>query len=132
MIDKQFKTNLRAFCKRFDVKAAEIVAGTGLSESVVYEMYNPSSMTTVSLDHAVTVARFLRERTDSLVNIQYLLGDRNYDTFRQMLRRIDKHLQDRQGALKYYEQNLDRMITDERQISEYLSVLIKMADPLDS
>jgi len=132
MSDKVFKTNLRKFCKTFGLRAHDIVVGTGLSESVVAEMYNPNSHTTVSLQAAVAVSHFLREETGALVNIQYLLGDADYTRFRDMLRMIDQHLKDRHGALKYYEENLDRMIADEKQISGYLFNLLKMSSPLDS
>ena len=95
-------------------------------------MYNPNSETTISLSHAVQVTHFLRNKTKALVNIQYFLGDDDFDRFRQMLEMISDHLRDRQGALKYYEDNLDRMIADEKVISTYLAKMIGMSKTLDS
>lgn len=132
MSDKDFKRNLRVFCKKFNIRAHDIVIGTGLSDSIVAEMYNPNSETTISLSHAVQVTHFLRNKTGALVNIQYFLGDDDFERFRQMLEMISDHLRDRQGALKYYEDNLGRMIADEKVISAYLAKMIGMSKTLDS
>ena len=82
MSNASFKRNLRSICRKFKIRAADIVAGTGLTDSQVAEMYNPNSETHTRLDHAFHVVQFLRKRTNTAVNLDYLMDDHNFASYK--------------------------------------------------
>tara|TARA_R100001510_G_scaffold57759_1_gene67545 strand:- start:4898 stop:5296 length:399 start_codon:yes stop_codon:yes gene_type:complete len=131
MTDKIFKTNLRKFCQKFDIRAADIVAGTSLSDSVVYEMYNPASSTTVTLDHATVVIKYLRQKTRSLVSLDYLLDDHQLSMYFDFTSRIGKHLRERAQHLDYYDDNLARLKSEQKEYIDYLDRMCALMKPLD-
>ena len=131
MQSKTFKKNLRKICRKYKIKAADIVAGTGLTDSQVYEMYNPSSETGVSLEHACIVVKYLRQATNSLISIEYLVGDHQLSLYYEYTKKINVHLQERAAALTYYENNLERLRSEQAEYVEYLSNITRLLDPLD-
>jgi len=121
MSDKIFKTNLRKICRKHKIKAADIVAGTGLTDSQVGEIYNPNSRTQVSLNHAYTIIRFLRERTSSVVNLDYLMDDEYFRIYSEYTDKMLVHFKERRAALNYYTINLERLQAEQDDFLKYLS-----------
>lgn len=131
MQSQKFKKNLRKICQQHKIRAADIVAGTGLTESQVYEMYNPSSETGVSLEHACTVVKYLRQVTKSVINIDYLVEDHQLALYLEFTKKINVHLQERAAALEYYGTNLERIRTEQAEYIEYLTNITRLLEPLD-
>ena len=131
MSDKIFKSNLRSVCNEFGVKAADIVAGTGLSDSQVYEMYNPQSTPTVSLQHALLVVKFLKKQTKSLLSVDYLANDHQLTLYYEMTKKVKKHLLERSEHLDYYENNLKRLQQEQSDYISYLNDITALLEPLD-
>lgn len=131
MQSQTFKQNLRKICRQHKIKAADIVAGTGLTESQVAEMYNPSSETGVSLEHACIVVKYLRGATKSIINIDYLVGDHQLARHFEYTKRISVHLQERAAALTYYENNLQRLRDEQSEYVSYLQEIVSLLEPLD-
>ena len=131
MSDKIFKSNLRHVCNKFGIKAADIVAGTGLSDSQVYEMYNPQSTTTVSLQHALLVVKYLKKKTKSLISVDYLVNDHQLALYYEMTKKVQKHLVERSEHLNYYEENLKRLQREQSDYIAYLNDITALLEPLD-
>ena len=131
MLSQTFKKNLRKICRKYKIKAADIVAGTGLTDSQVAEMYNPSSETGVSLEHACIVVKYLRGATNTLINIDYLIGDHQLARYYEYTKKISVHLQERAAALTYYENNLERLRGEQAEYVSYLQEISNLLEPLD-
>ena len=130
MSNATFKKNLRSICRKFKIRAADIVAGTGLTDSQVAEMYNPNSETQISLDHAFRVVQFLRKRTNTAVNLDYLMGDHNFSAYKDYTARMLKHFHERKEALNYYAHNLSRLQNEQDDFIEHLSHVADILEPL--
>ncbi|MEL0118985.1 MAG: hypothetical protein VXB01_08605 [Opitutae bacterium] len=132
MPNATYKRNLRSFCRRFKIRAADIVAGTGLTDSQVAEMYNPNSVTHTRLDHAFLVVQFLRERTNTAVNLDYLMGDHNFATYEYYTKSMLKHFEERKEGLNYYAEHLSRLQREQDDFIGHLSYIAEILDPLDT
>ena len=127
-----FKKNLRSVCRRFKIRAADIVSGTGLTDSQVAEMYNPNSETHTRLDHAFRVVQFLRERTNTAVNLDYLMGDHNFEAYEHYVGKMLKHFKERKQGLNYYAEHLSRLQAEQDDFISYLSSIVEILEPLDT
>ena len=123
MKNKIFKTNLRKVCRRYKIKAADIVAGTGLTDSQVAEIYNPNSATQVNLGHAHTIVVFLRERTGTMINLDYLIDDEDSEAYSVYAYKMLEHFKERRAALDYYARNLERLQAEQDDFLQYLETL---------
>lgn len=132
MSNATFKKNLRSICRKFKIRAADIVAGTGLTESQVAEMYNPNSQTHIRLDHAFGVVQFLRERTNTAVNLDYLMDDHNFAAYKDYTARMLKHFKERKEGLNYYAQHLCRLQDEQDDFIEHLSYIADILEPLNT
>ena len=132
MSNATFKRNLRSICRTFKIRAADIVAGTGLTDSQVAEMYNPNSGTHTRLDHAFRVVQFLRERTNTAVNLDYLMGDHNFEKYENFTTRMLKHFKERKEGLNYYAEHLSRLQAEQDDFINHLSHIAEILKPLDT
>ena len=132
MSNATFKRNLRSICRTFKIRAADIVAGTGLTDSQVAEMYNPNSGTHTRLDHAFRVVQFLRERTNTAVNLDYLMGDHNFATYEYYTKAMLKHFEERKQGLNYYAEHISRLQREQDDFIAHLSHIAEILKPLDT
>ncbi len=128
MKDKVFKTNLRKVCRKYKIKAADIVAGTGLTDSQVGEIYNPNSTIQITLGTAHTIVAFLRERTGTMINLDYLIDDEYFEVYNKYAEKMLVHFKQRRAALDYYTINLERLQSEQDDFIEYLARLGERLD----
>ena len=102
---KLSRRNLRAkSAGRYKIKAADIVAGTGLTDSQVAEIYNPASSVTGTRFRSRFCQSFDYLRTAHairLINIDYLMGDHQLALYLRTLctkRMLNVHLRRAKAA----------------------------------